>query len=96
MHEFSFSMFIFFLVLACLLKFLGCYIGLNFVKISNISRINFAITMNARGGPGIVLASVAYYYQIINVSFFYNTYFNRFNFFDDGRLLVEISKKIKI
>ncbi|HEC1485295.1 cation:proton antiporter [Campylobacter jejuni] len=70
MHEFSFSMFIFFLVLACLLKFLGCYIGLNFVKISNISRINFAITMNARGGPGIVLASVAYYYQIINVSFF--------------------------
>ncbi|EFP1451194.1 cation:proton antiporter, partial [Campylobacter jejuni] len=52
MHEFSFSMFIFFLVLACLLKFLGCYIGLNFVKISNISRINFAITMNARGGPG--------------------------------------------
>lgn len=70
MHEFSFNMFIFFLILACLLKFLGCYIGLNFVKISNISRINFAITMNARGGPGIVLASVAYYYQIINVSFF--------------------------
>ena len=70
MHEFSFSYFIFFLVLACLLKFLGCYIGLNFVKISNISRINFAITMNARGGPGIVLASVAYYYEIINVSFF--------------------------
>ncbi|HBD8835009.1 TPA: cation:proton antiporter, partial [Campylobacter jejuni] len=69
-HEFSFNMFIFFLILACLLKFLGCYIGLNFVKISNISRINFAITMNARGGPGIVLASVAYYYQIINVSFF--------------------------
>ncbi|EAL5740361.1 cation:proton antiporter, partial [Campylobacter lari] len=26
--------------------------------------------MNARGGPGIVLASVAFYYQIINTSFF--------------------------
>ena len=26
--------------------------------------------MNARGGPGIVLASVAYYYEIINVNFF--------------------------
>ena len=26
--------------------------------------------MNARGGPGIVLASVAFYYKIVNVSFF--------------------------
>ena len=31
---------------------------------------NFGITMNARGGPGIVLATVAYNYGIINVEFF--------------------------
>ncbi len=32
--------------------------------------MNFAITMNARGGPGIVLATVAYAANIINVEFF--------------------------
>lgn len=31
---------------------------------------NFGITMNARGGPGIVLATVAYNYGIINIEFF--------------------------
>ncbi len=31
---------------------------------------NFGITMNARGGPGIVLATVAYNYGIINAEFF--------------------------
>lgn len=30
----------------------------------------FAVTMNARGGPGIVLATVAYSAQIISVEFF--------------------------
>lgn len=69
-HEFSFIMFIAFCILACVFEFLGCYIALLSLKISNISRINFAISMNARGGPGIVLASVAFYYQIINTSFF--------------------------
>ena len=34
------------------------------------TRLNFAVTMNARGGPGIVLATVAYSYNIISVEFF--------------------------
>ena len=34
------------------------------------TRLNFAITMNARGGPGIVLATVAYSYNIISLEFF--------------------------
>ena len=34
------------------------------------AKINFAVTMNARGGPGIVLATVAYSYKIISVEFF--------------------------
>nr|WP_269088347.1 cation:proton antiporter [Campylobacter armoricus] len=66
-HKFSFVMFC---LLACIFEFLGCYLSLLTLKISNLSRVNFAITMNARGGPGIVLASVAFYYQIINTSFF--------------------------
>ncbi|EAI2145563.1 cation:proton antiporter [Campylobacter lari] len=69
-HEFSFIMFVMFCLLACVLEFFGSYISLLSLKISNISRVNFAITMNARGGPGIVLASVAFYYQIINTNFF--------------------------
>ena len=32
--------------------------------------MNFAITMNARGGPGIVLATVTYAANIINLEFF--------------------------
>ncbi|MBK1973998.1 hypothetical protein JG677_08070 [Campylobacter sp. TTU-622] len=65
-HEFFYNIYIFLSVCAFIKIF--AY-RINFVKISNISRVNFTITMNARGGPGIVLASVAYYYQIINVSF---------------------------
>ncbi|EAJ6226604.1 cation:proton antiporter [Campylobacter coli] len=69
-HEFSFIMFAMFCLLACVFEFLGCYVSLLTLRISNLSRINFAVTMNARGGPGIVLSSVAFYYQIINISFF--------------------------
>lgn len=69
-NDFSFLVFVAFLLMSCSLEFIGSYVGLLLVKINNISRINFAITMNARGGPGIVLASVAYYYEIINVNFF--------------------------
>ncbi len=52
------------------LEFLGIYILLLGLKIRQISKINFAITLNARGGPGIVLASVGLYYEIINTDFF--------------------------
>ena len=33
-------------------------------------KLNFCITMNARGGPGIVLATIAYANNIINLEFF--------------------------
>ncbi|TQR32964.1 cation:proton antiporter [Campylobacter sp. MIT 99-7217] len=69
-HEFSFVPFVCFCVLACVFEFFGAFSALLCLKMSNLARINFAITMNARGGPGIVLASVAFYYQIINVNFF--------------------------
>lgn len=48
----------------------GTVIMLLFTNLKKQVIINFAITMNARGGPGIVLATVAYSYQIINVEFF--------------------------
>ena len=43
------------------------------VQVTDLNRatkINFAVTMNARGGPGIVLATVAYSYKIISLEFF--------------------------
>ena len=43
---------------------------LQFTNVRKPVRINFAVTMNARGGPGIVLATVAYSYEIISVEFF--------------------------
>lgn len=43
---------------------------LQFTKVNRTTKLNFAITMNARGGPGIVLATVAYSYEIINIEFF--------------------------
>ena len=39
-------------------------------KLKNSHIINFGVAMNARGDPGIVLATVAYNYKIINVEFF--------------------------
>ena len=41
-----------------------------FTKLSKNMKLNFAITMNARGGPGIVLATVAYSANIISLEFF--------------------------
>ena len=41
-----------------------------FSVLKNRTRLNFAVTMNSRGGPGIVLATVAYSYNIISIEFF--------------------------
>lgn len=67
---FSFWLFALFFTLAFCAEFLGIYIALLFCKMRTLCRVNFAITLNARGGPGIVLASVGYYYEIINANFF--------------------------
>lgn len=70
LHNFSVIRFILFFVLAFALEALGTVIMLLFSDYNKRTVFNFAITMNARGGPGIVLATVAYSYNIINVEFF--------------------------
>lgn len=70
LHNFSPFRFLIFFVLAFGLEAVGTLIMLQFTKVSPATKINFAITMNARGGPGIVLATVAYSYEIINIEFF--------------------------
>lgn len=69
-HDFSITRFIVFFVIAFGLEFIGTWGLLLFSKLSKDMRMNFAITMNARGGPGIVLATVAYASNIISLEFF--------------------------
>ena len=69
-HDFSLMRFVVFFVIAFGLEAVGTLIVLQFTDLNRATKINFAITMNARGGPGIVLATVAYSYEIISVEFF--------------------------
>ncbi len=70
LHNFSAVRSLLFFVLAFSLEAIGTLIMLQFTKVNRATKLNFAITMNARGGPGIVLATVAYSYEIINIEFF--------------------------
>lgn len=69
-HDFSLERFLAYFVIAFGLEFIGCYLALQLTSLKKKAILNFSIVMNARGGPGIVLATVAYYYKIINVEFF--------------------------
>lgn len=70
-HHFSFARFTLFFLIAFILEGVGTVLVLKIAtKLKNNQIINFGIAMNARGGPGIVLATVAYNYKIINVEFF--------------------------
>lgn len=69
-HNFSLSRFLLFFGIAFGLEGIGTMIMLLLTNLKKQAIINFAVTMNARGGPGIVLATVAYSYQIINIEFF--------------------------
>ena len=69
-HDFSFPRFLLFFAIAFGLEFIGTWLLLLPSGLKMSTRMNFAITMNARGGPGIVLATVAYSYNIISLEFF--------------------------
>lgn len=70
LHNFSLLRFAIFFVIAFGLEGIGTFLMLQFTDLRDAVKVNFAITMNARGGPGIVLATVAYSYKIISVEFF--------------------------
>lgn len=69
-HGFSVSRFLLFFLIAFGLEFVGTWVNLLFSGLSGDIRMNFAVTMNARGGPGIVLATVSYSANIISLEFF--------------------------
>ena len=70
LHNFSPARFFMFFVVAFGLEAAGTLVMLQFTRLKKAVKLNFAVTMNARGGPGIVLATVAYSYQIISTEFF--------------------------
>ena len=70
--SFSGSMLVLFVVAGCALKIAAVTAGAKLAGFSNMDTINLSVATNARGGPGIVLASVAFDAGIIN-AFFYTT-----------------------
>lgn len=69
-RDFSLTMLIFFFIGSSLLSVLSVGFAAKLAGFKGLDILNLAITTNARGGPGIVLASVAYEAGIINASFY--------------------------
>ncbi len=68
--DFSLSMLALFVVGGCVVKLISAGMGARLARFCGLDAINLAVALNARGGPGIVLASVAYDAGIINGAFF--------------------------
>ena len=65
-----FAFFMVFLLLACAIKAGSVYLGARLAGETSGSSLNLAVALNARGGPGIVVASVAYAAGIIDQPFY--------------------------
>jgi Kef-type K+ transport system membrane component KefB len=59
-----------FLLGSCALKLLSAGVAARIAGFDRLGSLNLAVALNARGGPGIVLASVAFDAGIINASFY--------------------------
>ncbi len=69
-HAFEPIFFLIFLLFACGAKSFSVYAGARGAGETKQGAWNLAVAMNARGGPGIVLASVAYDAAIVGESFY--------------------------
>lgn len=69
-HHFDFKFFLGFLLFSTVFETLGTLLAAKIIKKDNLSSFNFAVAMNTRGGPGIVLATIAFDLGIINQTFF--------------------------
>jgi Kef-type K+ transport system membrane component KefB len=69
-HDFNPLFFAAFACVACAVKALSVYAGARAARQDNLSSWNLAVALNARGGPGIVVASTALAAQIINEEFY--------------------------
>jgi Kef-type K+ transport system membrane component KefB len=67
---FSLPMLLAFLGGACIVKLAAVSLGARLAGFRGLDVLNLAVATNARGGPGIVLASVAYETGIISAAFY--------------------------
>lgn len=68
--SFSWQLLLIFLVASCVIKIMSVSLASRLAGFRGLDLINLSLTTNARGGPGIVLASVAFDAGIINASFY--------------------------
>src|SRR5689334_2957389 len=68
--SFSWQLLLLFLAGTCVIKILSVSLAGRFAGFRGLDLINLSLTTNARGGPGIVLASVAFDAGIINATFY--------------------------
>ncbi len=69
-HHFSPLFFAGFLLFACVAKAASVYLGARLARENRFTAWSLAVAMNARGGPGIVLAATTFAAGIINQTFF--------------------------
>ena len=69
-RSFSFGLLAVFLTLACVVKLIAAGAGARFAGFSWRDSMNLSMALNARGGPGIILASVALDAGIVNPPFY--------------------------
>jgi Kef-type K+ transport system membrane component KefB len=70
LHSFNPVFFLLFMGVACSTKYVSVWLGAKIAGESSAGATNLAVALNARGGPGIVLASVALGAGIIDQSFY--------------------------
>jgi Kef-type K+ transport system membrane component KefB len=69
-HRFEVGLFLVFLVFACGAKAISVYAGARVARLPHRPSLNLSVALNARGGPGIVLATVTFAAGIINEEFY--------------------------
>ena len=69
-HHFDVIFFLEFLLFATFFQTFGTLLATKLIRKDWLSSLNLAVAMNTRGGPGIILATVAFDIGIINETFF--------------------------
>jgi Kef-type K+ transport system membrane component KefB len=69
-HHFDLAFFLFFLVFTTIFQLIGTIVSAKLIKNDWLSSFNLSVAMITKGGPGIVLATVAFELGIINETFF--------------------------
>jgi Kef-type K+ transport system membrane component KefB len=69
-RQFDLKFFLFFLLFTAAFETTGTLSAARLIKKDWLSSLNFAVAMNTRGGPGIVLATIGFDLGIINEKFF--------------------------